>query len=165
MLYFQNQYIAIGKQIPRAFSDLIDALLAKAEELKDGFRMILRDIGDTRPMLDVLEGLGFDVVNRVKVQKATHTKGIIVDGRRVLVGSHNWSGPGTTRNRDASLLFDDEQIAGYFQKVFLHDWTYLATTRVSGEIQMPRAVGDGSRVAPSAPEGYVAIPWESYYED
>jgi phosphatidylserine/phosphatidylglycerophosphate/cardiolipin synthase-like enzyme len=92
-------------------------------------------------------------------------KGIIVDHRRVLVGSHNWSGLGTTRNRDASLLFDDVEIAGYFEKVFLHDWTNLATTMLTGERGTPQVVADRSGTAPSVPAGYMLVPWESYYED
>jgi phosphatidylserine/phosphatidylglycerophosphate/cardiolipin synthase-like enzyme len=36
-----------------------------------------------------------------------------LDGNRVLLGSHNWSKSGVTLNRDASLIFDDAEIAGY----------------------------------------------------
>ena len=107
--------------------------------------MILRDLGDVRPMLEVLEDLGFDAATQVKVQKSSHTKGIIVDHRKVLVGSHNWSGPGTTRNRDASLLFDDEEIASYYERAFIHDWKNLAKTRISGEIRMPQVISGGLR--------------------
>jgi len=164
-LYFQNQYIAIAKQIPQAFSNLLDALLERARTLGEGFRMILRDIGDVRTMLEVLEARGFDLATQVKVQKATHTKGIIVDSRRVLVGSHNWSGPGTTRNRDASLLFDDEEIARYFERAFLHDWTNLASTKVAGELRMPRVITKGERSDEAVPDGFEAVPWSSYYED
>ena len=46
------------------------------------------------------------------------TKGMIVDGHRVLVGSHNWSGGGVTLNRDASLLFDDPEIAEVLPRRF-----------------------------------------------
>jgi hypothetical protein len=66
-LYFQNQYIAIGKEIPQAFDELLRALLERSRALGDGFRMILRDIADTRAMLEVLEGRGFDVARQVKV--------------------------------------------------------------------------------------------------
>ena len=41
---------------------------------------------------------------------------MIVDGRRVLMGSHNWSKPGVTLNRDASLIFDDEEVADYYRR-------------------------------------------------
>ena len=65
---------------------------------------------------------GLDVNHCVKRLANTHTKGIIVDGRRVLIGSHNWSTDGVTQNRDASLILDDRQIGQYFLDVFETDW-------------------------------------------
>ena len=47
---------------------------------------------------------------------------MVVDGKRVLIGSHNWSGMGVSTNRDASLIFDHEEIAGYFADAFQIDW-------------------------------------------
>ena len=35
---------------------------------------------------------------------------MVVDGKRVLIGSHNWSSLGVTLNRDASLIFHDDEI-------------------------------------------------------
>jgi phosphatidylserine/phosphatidylglycerophosphate/cardiolipin synthase-like enzyme len=46
----------------------------------------------------------------------------VVDGKRVLIGSHNWSQPGVTLNRDASMIFYDKGIAGYFTEAFKIDW-------------------------------------------
>jgi hypothetical protein len=36
----------------------------------------------------------------------------------MLLGSHNWSKPGVTLNRDASSLFDDEEMAQYYTEAF-----------------------------------------------
>lgn len=47
---------------------------------------------------------------------------MIVDGKRVLLGSPNWSKPGVTLNRDASLIFEDEGIAGCYAEAFEIDW-------------------------------------------
>ena len=47
---------------------------------------------------------------------------MIVDGKSVLIGSHNWSKPGVTLNRDASLIFDDKELAGYYARAFQIDW-------------------------------------------
>jgi phosphatidylserine/phosphatidylglycerophosphate/cardiolipin synthase-like enzyme len=52
----------------------------------------------------------------------THTKGIIVDSARVLLGSHNWSYDGTVLNRDASLLFYEAEIGQYLEEIFIYDW-------------------------------------------
>ena len=44
-----------------------------------------------------------------------------------MFGSHNWSNEGVKTNRDASLIFDDEEIAQYLAKVYDYDWNNLAT--------------------------------------
>lgn len=38
------------------------------------------------------------------------------------IGFHNWSKPGITLNRDASLIFEDEEIASYYGEAFEIDW-------------------------------------------
>jgi hypothetical protein len=79
-------------------------------------RIILRDIGNPRAMLEALQAYGIDPVKYVKLQPACHNKGIIVDDRLVCLGSHNWSGDGTCYNRDASLIFDNPDIVAYYTK-------------------------------------------------
>jgi phosphatidylserine/phosphatidylglycerophosphate/cardiolipin synthase-like enzyme len=46
-----------------------------------------------------------------------HNKGVVVDGRRALVSSVNWSLNSPLNNREVSLLIDNQQIAGYFTDV------------------------------------------------
>jgi phosphatidylserine/phosphatidylglycerophosphate/cardiolipin synthase-like enzyme len=164
-LCFQNQYVAIGKEIPQAFDDLLKALVKKARSLKKNFRMILREIGDYRLMLEKLEELGFDMqLPQVKVQPATHTKGIIVDGKRVLVGSHNWSGLGVTRNRDASLLIEDAQVARYFETIFDHDWKYMAWAKLRPKREQVHLLSeDATRNA--VPAGFSRMPLSAYLDD
>jgi PLD-like domain len=47
----------------------------------------------------------------------------------VAVGSQNWSGDGTLRNRDATLVIYVEEAAQYWEKIFIHDWTQMAFQR------------------------------------
>ena len=54
-----------------------------------------------------------------------------MDSRVVMLGSQNWSGDGVLRNRDASLILYDEEAAKYYQEIFLHDWTLMASQRVN----------------------------------
>ena len=63
-----------------------------------------------------------NIADRLRRIENTHTKGMIVDGRWLMLGSQNWSKPGVTLNRDASLIFDDEELAGYFTEAFEIDW-------------------------------------------
>jgi phosphatidylserine/phosphatidylglycerophosphate/cardiolipin synthase-like enzyme len=43
----------------------------------------------------------------------------------VLVSSQNWSGAGTTANRDAGVIISNPKVASYFQTIYLHDWNNL----------------------------------------
>lgn len=159
-LYFQNQYIKINvdeSKNPPKFAALVDALRGKIEDGVD-VRIILRDIGDTRPMLEALKTNGFDM-SRVKLQKSCHNKGIIVDGEIVAVGSHNWSGDGTVYNRDASLILFSRTAAQYFQQIFIYDWEHLARQKVSAESAMPRLALSGE----ATPEGAFRLPWDAYF--
>jgi phosphatidylserine/phosphatidylglycerophosphate/cardiolipin synthase-like enzyme len=46
-----------------------------------------------------------------ELDRTSHTKAVIVDSRRVVVGSHNWTHSALTANREASLLIDDSAVA------------------------------------------------------
>jgi S1-C subfamily serine protease len=115
-------------------------------------RVIFRDArefgsGNTAPQQKLLERLkdfGFDT-DFIRVQMRCHTKGIIVDGKEVLLGSQNLTNQGALFNRDASLLVRDPEVAAYFEKVFLFDWNTLATQEVD------ELVG-GMRLAPPGVE-------------
>ncbi|MGN6187118.1 MAG: phospholipase D-like domain-containing protein [Thermoanaerobaculia bacterium] len=160
-LLFQNQYITVDEHSSGFFGQLVDALVDRSRKIDD-VRIILRSGGDG--FLDNMAELkrrGMDVNRCVKRISATHTKGIIVDGKRVLIGSHNWSSLGVTLNRDASLIFHDEDIAQYFAKVFEEDWTRSAS--IETESVSP---GGAARIAvgPEPPPGFVRMPLSSYLE-
>ena len=65
----------------------------------------------------------------MRFQPACHNKTIIVDGKVVRFGSHNWSNEGVKTNRDASLIFHDEEVAAYLAEVYEYDWDRLATAK------------------------------------
>jgi hypothetical protein len=104
------------------FTALIAALARQSHALRD-FRFIVRaPFGDS--VTEVLESFRekrFDT-SKFRFQPRCHNKGIIADGERVLVGSHNISNAGTTSNRDASLVIHHRGVAEYFAKFFEHDW-------------------------------------------
>jgi hypothetical protein len=127
-LLFQIPYIGMPSN-PGAdrgyIDDLIRALTQKLKTLDDA-RLLLRVGGSnySAPAHTAwyLKAKGVDIASRVRQIADHHTKGMVVDGRRVLLGSHNWSKPGVTLNRDASLLFDHEGIALYYAEAFEIDW-------------------------------------------
>ena len=54
--------------------------------------------------------------------KLTHAKFIIVDGKLLLVGSHNFSNSAMYKNREASVIISDQKTVKEFIKVFEEDW-------------------------------------------
>ena len=93
---------------------------------------------------------------------STHTKGMVVDGQRGLVGSQNWSGGGVTLNRDASLIFDDNEIAKYYREAFEIDWA-----RASRPIIPETATTEAPRIADPdspVPPGFHRISLEEFLE-
>jgi len=52
----------------------------------------------------------------------THSKTMVADGRRVLVGSINWSRNAAKTNRESAVIIDDARVAGEFEGVFESDW-------------------------------------------
>lgn len=170
-LYFQNQYINLGaeERRPDKFQELCEAIKSKIDEELD-VRIILRDLGDTRKMLEELQDFGI-AGKYVKLQSACHNKGILVDSKRVLLGSHNYSGAGVTTNRDASLIIDDAEVTEYYETIFVYDWENRAHKISSGERAMPVVVPRGVRnirelmphLKPDVP--LQRIPWNDYFED
>jgi PLD-like domain len=96
----------------------------------------------------------------VRGQSRIHNKGIVADGKRVLVSSQNWSGDGFLRNRDAGLIVDHPEVASYYEQVFLHDWDQRS--RPALREQLTAIVADAG--APTPP-GMVRMRWQDYYED
>jgi phosphatidylserine/phosphatidylglycerophosphate/cardiolipin synthase-like enzyme len=58
---------------------------------------------------------------RLDVAKV-HTKGVLVDGEEVVVGSINWVEAALDRNRELGLVVDAPAVAGPFQEAFDRDW-------------------------------------------
>lgn len=155
-LLFQIPYIGMPSN-PREDRGYIDELIkALAQKLKDldDARLILRVGGSafSSPAHTAwyLKSKGVDIKKRVQQIEDHHTKGMIVDGKRVLLGSHNWSKPGVTLNRDASLLFDNADIAAYFADAFEIDWARAKPINPKQYVKQEgvlRAIGE-------APPGY-----------
>src|SRR5262249_9339469 len=94
-------------------------------------RIILRsDTPVEARHIEFMKTHGIDM-SKVRWRRRTHTKGIIVDSSRVLLGSHNWSYDGVALNRDASLVFYDAEIAQYLERVFIYDWENWSKPKVS----------------------------------
>ncbi len=157
-VWFQNQYINFrntGEDFPE-FQALVQALKAKIADGLD-VRIICRNMMQ-QESVDILLALGFPR-KAMRFQPACHNKTIIVDRKVVMFGSHNWSNEGVSTNRDASLIFYDEEIANYLAQVYEYDWERLATAKPTSS--QPRV----ARVDEPTPPGYSRVAYAAVYED
>lgn len=154
-VYFQNQSLS-----PRAsnarYMKLFKALRDKSRKTGIDTRIIVSEFAD----LGKLQAEGFRM-SRVKVQKDCHNKGIIIDDKIVVVGSHNWTGQGATENRDASLIFFDDEIAAYYNKIFIYDWNNLATRENSLMLRMPLV----AQPEEPTPPGMLRVSWHDFFTE
>lgn len=125
-LYFQNQSLSAAVTTSPRYAELVKALRDKSNDTSIDVRVIVRGDFDPHKILSDLAKFGFKT-DRVKLQKGNHNKGILIDDKITVVGSHNWTGQGTTENRDASLIIRDAEVTAYYTKLFLHDWKRRST--------------------------------------
>jgi phosphatidylserine/phosphatidylglycerophosphate/cardiolipin synthase-like enzyme len=163
-LYFQNQYINIASEITDEYDELLRLLAAKTNDDSIDCRIILRkpfSTADKMEMFNNLKEYGFNM-SKVKLMKNTHTKGIIADGKRIMLGSHNWSNSGVEFNRDASLVIYNEDVAGYYEDIFVHDWE-RRTIRESADEEETMEI-EGNTESSLLENNFKPIDWESYFE-
>jgi phosphatidylserine/phosphatidylglycerophosphate/cardiolipin synthase-like enzyme len=133
LLYIQNQTFNAPGENDEALHQIIDAVLERQDagvEVKVIFRSFYAP--DDRQNVEDLISMGFKAEN-IKLQKNCHTKGIIVDDKKIMLGSQNLSNLGVSTNRDASLVFEDVEMVAYFTKIFLHDWNKRAKYSIGNE--------------------------------
>jgi hypothetical protein len=129
-LYIQLQYIHPAPDgVDADFKALVDAVIARIEAGVD-VRLILSNWQTTQGWLERLQDAGVDF-SKVKIQNGVHNKGFVVDGKKVALGSQNWSGDGVLRNRDASVIIENDKAAAYYEDLFIHDWQRIAKQSVT----------------------------------
>jgi len=150
-VWFQNQYINFrGTDDDFTEFKLLIGALKKKIDAGLQVRIICRDMMK-QESLDVLIALDFPK-EVFRFQPACHNKTIIIDGKTVMFGSHNWSNEGIKTNRDASLIFNDVEIAAYLSKVYDYDWKNLATAHPTKA--RPRVAKEGE----PTPPGFKRVP-------
>lgn len=156
-IYLQYAYITYSdKEIDGQFKDMLLSLAELSHRPDIDMRIIVGSSGAADKIRKLVENGFSETVFRV--QRNIHNKGIVVDGRTVLVSSANWSGDGVLRNRDAGLIIHDADIAQYYQAAFLHDWE----TRASAYLEDDPPVTVAAEGA-ETPPGTVRISWRDYY--
>lgn len=102
-------------------SKIVELLISKAKKGVD-VKVVLENSVDAneltyRRLLDNGVMVRYDTRSRT-----THAKLVIVDGRYVIVGSHNWSYMAMMRNHEASVLIDDAAVAQVYTEYFASIW-------------------------------------------
>jgi hypothetical protein len=156
-LYLQFAYINYSERdVDQPFADMLGVLAELSYRPGMDVRIILGS-NDAADKIRLLVQAGFNE-KVFRTQRNIHNKGIIVDGKAVLVSSANWSADGVLRNRDAGLIIHEPQIARYFQDVFVDDWESRAKSRLGDDAPVTVAL-EG---APTPP-GMVRMSWRDYY--
>ncbi|HYW22923.1 MAG TPA: phosphatidylserine/phosphatidylglycerophosphate/cardiolipin synthase family protein [Terriglobales bacterium] len=108
-------------------SDVIEGLAA-ARRRGVSVRLLLDPDQDVnRASFGLLRESGVDVRwYPVPPGAKLHAKAALFDGRRLLVGSANWSLSGLSVNHELDLLFDDATTADAFASRFERDWSISA---------------------------------------
>jgi len=104
--------------------DVIQAL-ERAKARGVGIRIIIeRNVmgGQNDATYRRLASEGFNIRYARTDVALTHSKFIIVDGKWVLVGSHNFSNSALYENREASVIIRDVATVASFEDVFEEDW-------------------------------------------
>ena len=145
-VYLQYSYITYS-ELPRdaKFRALLDKVGELTNDADLDVRIIVGSAGAEEKIRALVEA-GYDDT-KLRVQSNIHNKGIVVDGKRVLVSSTNWSGDGVLRNRDAGLIIDDREVAEYYERVFLDDWDHRAHASVGTSL----ACASPARASPRPP--------------
>jgi phosphatidylserine/phosphatidylglycerophosphate/cardiolipin synthase-like enzyme len=153
-LYIQNQYI--WPTTDSRWRELNEFVRDFSKKSNVDFKVIVRDQSVAKTM-KLMKEMKFKLTD-VRQLRSTHTKGIIVDDVGISIGSHNWSGDGFLANRDASLIFDDQEVIDYFEKVFLFDYGRARKLQLNAPESEPRLAPEGE----TPPPGMRRISWNEY---
>jgi len=69
---------------------------------------------------------GLDLQARVAEPRSRygkiHAKGVVIDERRVILGSVNWNNNSLRENREVALVLVGSEVGGYYARLFRADW-------------------------------------------
>ncbi len=122
-----------GTRLQRYLAAAVDAARRGVEVrvLLDGAWFNTEDEADNDEQVRLINGIaqseGLPLEARIIDLDAhaltkVHTKGVVVDGRRVLVSSINWNEASPSFNREAGVIVNDPGTAAYFAAAFDMDW-------------------------------------------
>jgi PLD-like domain len=119
-IFIQLQYIESSSGQGDVYDKLLQAL---ADKVAANIDVRLIESADfAQKWLEKMKVQGVDLTKNIRLQPHVHNKGFVIDGKKVVVSSQNFSPAGITDNRDAGLIIESADIAGYFGPIFKADW-------------------------------------------
>jgi len=114
---------------------IIDAIIA-AKNRGVTIRVITDEEYDFEEIADILHNNGIPIVwHDTRWFTANHNKGIIVDGRMVLISSINYSDNSITNNREAGVIIENKDVAQWYLEVYDFDWS-IGDCDVTDEVNL-----------------------------
>jgi phosphatidylserine/phosphatidylglycerophosphate/cardiolipin synthase-like enzyme len=105
-----------------AVTQILDAIIA-AKNRGVTVRVITEETYDFVEVAALLHQHNIPVVwQDTRWFTALHNKGIVVDGRIVLISSINYSDGSISENREAGVIIENEEVAQWYQNVYDFDW-------------------------------------------
>ncbi len=105
-----------------SFPELREAMAAAAARGVDVKIILDPTVDSNLDTAEFLKARGVQVRWGSQEYRYTHAKTAVVDGRKVVVGSINWSGNAMRNNREAGVVIEGGQTAREFEAVFAEDW-------------------------------------------
>lgn len=79
-------------------------------------------IGNSADIVKTLQGIGAKA-KRLLTNKLVHVKMILIDGKILVIGSHNFSQSAFSMNYELSVIIDEQQDLNIYDKFFNNLWT------------------------------------------
>ncbi len=121
-----NETLDIEQMYIYATLEEIIQAIVNAQQRGVLVRVIIADDEDSKGAVDVFQSNGISVkicTGKVPMYFTLHNKGVIVDGKVVLISSINWSPTSVRNNREAGLIIESNAVSAYYQTLFDHDWS------------------------------------------
>ena len=107
---------------PDSQSNLLIRALVRAQERGVDVKIITDGaLFDNKDNYEYLKELGLNVKSDAE-DKVTHNKLIIIDSKKVFVGSSNWSYHSLAENHESNILVTDSKVAREFEDYFEEVW-------------------------------------------
>jgi len=111
----------IGTEVPFSLLQAIADRVAAGVDVR-----LIESLQYGEKWAEKMKTIGVDLTANISLQPDVHNKGFVIDSSIVVVSSQNFSPAGILNNRDAGVIIESQEIAKYFEPIFLSDWNNKA---------------------------------------